>query len=65
MGKGYRFQVKRGINTWLIVDTSIAKVKMYNDVVDTHTSRLAARKRCEELNAATSQGDVSQTTLAV
>ena len=51
MNKGYRFQVKRGLDTWLVVDQSKAKIKMHNDVVDTFTSREAARTRCQELNA--------------
>lgn len=52
MTRGYRYQVKRGINTWYVVDQSLAKIRMHNDVVDHFTSREAARAKCTELNAA-------------
>jgi len=50
--RGYRYQVKRGINTWYVIDQSLAKIRMHNDVVDHFTSREAARVKCQELNAA-------------
>jgi|SRR5580765_4670191 len=49
-GKLPRYRVARTIEWWAVIDSSIAKIKMHNDVVDKFKSRAAARTRARELN---------------
>ena len=49
-GKLPRYRVTRSINGWAVVDSSIAKIRMHNDVVEMCRSRNAAREKARELN---------------
>jgi hypothetical protein len=48
--KVYRYRVERSVSGWVVVDRDKSKIRMHNDVIDTFTSREAARERCQELN---------------
>lgn len=45
-----RYRVARTIGGWAIIDRSISKVKMHNDVVERCRNRATARIRVRELN---------------
>lgn len=49
-GKLPRYRVTRTIGGWAVIDTSIAKIKMHNDVVERFPARDAARAKARELN---------------
>jgi hypothetical protein len=47
----FRYRVERSKNgSWIVIDNDISKIRMHNDVVDTFSSRDAARAKCQELN---------------
>ena len=45
-----RYRVARTIGGWAVIDSSIAKIKMHNDVIEKFRGRAAARTRARELN---------------
>ena len=49
-GKLPRYRVCRTIGGWAVIDTSITKIKMHNDVVERFHARDAARMKARELN---------------
>jgi hypothetical protein len=48
--QNYRYRVERSINGWVVIDRDKSRIRMHNDVIDTFTSREAARERCQQLN---------------
>jgi hypothetical protein len=51
MDKRKRYRVERtNAGMWVVIDRHVTKVRMHNDVIDTFSSRKAARMRCRELN---------------
>jgi hypothetical protein len=49
-GKLPRYRVTRTIGGWAVIDSSIARIKMHNDVVERFRARAAARAKAQELN---------------
>ena len=49
-GKLPRYRVCRTIGGWAVIDSSITKIKMHNDVVERFHARDAARMKARELN---------------
>lgn len=49
-GKLPRYRVARTLEGWAVIDTSITKIKMHNDVIERFRSRNAAREKARELN---------------
>ena len=49
-GKLPRYRVARTIGGWAVIDTSVTKIKMHNDVVEKFRARDAARMKARELN---------------
>jgi hypothetical protein len=49
-GKAPRYSIARTHDGWAVIDRSIAKIKMHNDVVELLKTRNAARIRAHELN---------------
>lgn len=49
-GKLPRYRVARTIGGWAVIDSSIAKIKMHNDVIERFRARAAARAKAQELN---------------
>lgn len=45
-----RYRVCRTIGGWAVIDTSITKIKMHNDVVERFHARDPARMKARELN---------------
>ena len=45
-----RFSIARTHSGWAVIDRSITKIKMHNDVVEMLKTRSAARTRANELN---------------
>lgn len=49
-GKLPRYRVARTFTGWAVIDSSIAKIRMHNDVVEMFPARSAARAKAQELN---------------
>ena len=49
-GKLPRYRVARTFTGWAVIDSSIAKIRMHNDVVEMFPGRAAARAKAQELN---------------
>jgi hypothetical protein len=45
-----RYRVARTLHGWAVIDCSINKIRMHNDVVETFSGRDPARLRARELN---------------
>ena len=49
-GRLPRYRVTRTLAGWAVIDSSIAKIRMHNDVIERFRARNAARERARELN---------------
>lgn len=49
-GKSARYRVSRIAGGWAVIDLNKDKIRMHNDVIETHKTRTAARLRTRELN---------------